>query len=108
MYYRYHLFFCTNRRDACDGCESHGARDMRAHAKARLKALGMSGAGAVRISSAGCLGRCELGPVAVVYPEGVWYTYVDRDDIDEIIDSHLLRGEPVARLRLPDPICDHP
>ena len=55
---------------------------------------------APRINSAGCLDRCELGPVLVVYPEGVWYTYVDRDDLDEIVQRHLIEGEIVERLRL--------
>jgi (2Fe-2S) ferredoxin len=49
---------------------------------------------------AGCLDRCDLGPVLVVYPEAVWYTYVDNDDIDEIIDEHLVNGRPVERLRV--------
>jgi (2Fe-2S) ferredoxin len=59
------------------------------------------GAGQVRVNRAGCLDRCAGGPVAVVYPEAVWYTYVDERDIDEIVDSHLLGGVPVERLRLP-------
>ena len=56
------------------------------------------GEGRVRINKAGCLNRCELGPVLVVYPEAIWYTFVDEHDIDEIIDSHLLNGKPVERL----------
>ena len=60
----------------------------------------LSGPGKIRINKAGCLDRCELGPVAVVYPEGVWYTFVDKHDIDEIIDSHLVKGIPVERLKL--------
>jgi (2Fe-2S) ferredoxin len=44
--------------------------------------------------------RCEEGPVLVVYPEGVWYTYVDQDDVDEIIDKHLVNGVIVERLRI--------
>jgi (2Fe-2S) ferredoxin len=52
----------------------------------------------VRINKAGCLNRCELGPVLVVYPEAVWYTFVDEQDIDEIIESHLINGKPVQRL----------
>jgi len=55
----------------------------------------------VRVNKAGCMNRCAGGPVAVVYPEGVWYSYVDRSDIDEIVDSHLKRGEVVTRLLLP-------
>jgi (2Fe-2S) ferredoxin len=62
--------------------------------------LGMSGEGKVRINKAGCLDRCEQGPVCVVYPEGVWYTYIDEEDVDEIIDSHVKNGQVVERLRL--------
>ena len=56
------------------------------------------GAGKVRINSAGCLDRCQLGPVIVIYPDETWYTYVDRDDLDEIIDRHLVGGQTVKRL----------
>jgi (2Fe-2S) ferredoxin len=73
---------------------------MQQYAKQRIKALGMSGEGRVRINKAGCLDRCEEGPVIVVYPEEVWYTYVDREDIDEIIDRHIVGGEVVERLRI--------
>ncbi len=51
------------------------------------------------MNKAGCLDRCAAGPVAVVYPEAVWYTYVDVDDIDEIVESHLKNGQVVERLR---------
>ena len=100
-YYQRHIFFCTNRRDdgrAC--CAAASSEAMQAHAKARVKELGLSGAGKVRVNKAGCLDRCELGPVAVVYPEGVWYTFVDKSDVDEIVESHLRDGCPVERLRL--------
>jgi (2Fe-2S) ferredoxin len=100
-HYDKHVFFCLNRRD--DGrasCAEHGADDLQAHAKQRIKALGLAGPGQIRINKAGCLDRCEHGPVAVVYPEGVWYTFIDRQDIDEIIDSHLVNGIPVERLKI--------
>ena len=96
-----HIFFCTNRRD--DGRASCAATDserLQAHAKSRVKELGLAGEGKVRVNKAGCLDRCELGPVAVVYPEGVWYTFVDEHDIDEIVESHLRDGRPVERLKL--------
>ncbi len=73
---------------------------MRDYAKQRIKALGLAGQGGVRINTAGCMDRCEEGPVLVVYPEGVWYTYVDREDIDEILEQHIVGGRPVERLRL--------
>ena len=63
-----------------------------------LRAL--AGPGQVRINKAGCLERCELGPALVVYPEGIWYTYVDESDIDEIVDSHLVNGKIVERLKI--------
>jgi (2Fe-2S) ferredoxin len=73
---------------------------MRDYAKAQVKELKLSGPGKVRVNAAGCLDRCEEGPVIVVYPEEVWYTYVDRDDIDEIISEHLVNGRIVERLRI--------
>lgn len=100
-YYRQHVFFCTNKRDdgsAC--CANHDANSLRDYAKGRVKALGLSGAGKVRVNNAGCLDRCEEGPVIVVYPEGTWYTYVDKEDIDEIIDEHVVNGRIVERLRI--------
>lgn len=100
-YYRYHMFFCTNQRD--DGrpcCQDHGAREMRDYAKSRVKGLGLSGFQGVRVNIAGCMDRCSEGPVIVIYPEGIWYTYEDQSDIDEIIDQHLVHGRPVERLRL--------
>jgi (2Fe-2S) ferredoxin len=74
------------------------------HCKARIKNEQLSGPGLVRVNKAGCLDRCAGGPVAVVYPEAVWYTFVDTQDIDEIVDSHLKKGQVVERLRLPDDV----
>ena len=56
--------------------------------------------GKARINMAGCLDRCEEGPVIVVYPEEVWYTYVDQEDVDEIITEHLQNGRVVERLKI--------
>ena len=101
-YYRYHLFFCLNAREdggAC--CQQHDAQAMRDYAKKRTKELGIAGKeGCVRVNSAGCMNRCDEGPVAVVYPEGVWYTYVDEEDVDEIINEHLMHGRIVERLKI--------
>jgi (2Fe-2S) ferredoxin len=101
-YYKHHVFFCCNQRtngEAC--CNDHGANEIRDYAKKKIKELKLSGEGKVRINQSGCLDRCEEGPVIVVYPEEVWYTYVDKSDIDEIISEHLENGRPVERLRLP-------
>ena len=66
--------------------------------KARVKKLGLNGEGKVRINRAGCFDRCGEGPILVVYPQAIWYTFVDNDDIDEIIESHLVNGTVVKRL----------
>lgn len=98
-YYQHHVFFCTNLRENGEqSCGQCNASEIRAYAKQRVKEMGLAGADKVRINTAGCLDRCEHGPVLVIYPEETWYRYLDRDDIDEIIDSHLVRGEPVTRL----------
>lgn len=100
-YYERHVFFCCNQRDdgrAC--CNAKGASELRDYAKARVKDLGLAGPGKVRINQAGCLDRCEQGPAIVVYPEAVWYTYVDRADLDEIIEEHVRNGRVVERLKI--------
>jgi len=101
-YYKYHLFFCTNQREggaAC--CGNADAQAMRDFAKQRSKELGIAGrAGCVRVNSAGCLNRCSEGPVAVVYPDDVWYRYESREDVNEIVEEHLLHGRVVERLKI--------
>ena len=99
--FQHHVFFCINERNdgrAC--CADRNAQALQEYAKKRLKTLDMNGPGKIRINKAGCLDRCEEGPVLVVYPEGIWYTYIDEEDIDEIVDSHLIAGKPVERLKI--------
>lgn len=101
-YYQRHIFFCTNQREAGNACcADHAAQDAFEHCKAQAKAMGLLGPGKVRVNRAGCLDRCAGGPVAVVYPEAVWYTFVDKADIDEIVSSHLAGGVVVERLLTP-------
>jgi (2Fe-2S) ferredoxin len=98
-YYQHHLFFCVNQREPGEMCcNNNGAQAMRDYCKERVKAAGDQIKGNVRVNSAGCLGRCDKGPVIVVYPEDVWYTYIDQEDIDEIVESHLINGKIVERL----------
>lgn len=101
-YYDKHVFFCTNQRaPGEDCCNNHGAQKARDYVKDRIKALGLSThQNRIRINSAGCMDRCDDGPVLVVYPEGIWYTYVDEQDLDEIIESHLKNGKVVERLKI--------
>ena len=100
--YHKHVFFCTNQRTPGEGCcNNFGAQKMRDYVKNKVKALGLSTAeNRIRINSAGCMDRCNEGPVLVVYPEGVWYTYIDESDLDEIIEQHLQHGRVVERLKI--------
>jgi (2Fe-2S) ferredoxin len=102
LYYQSHIFCCTNERAAghergC--CKSKGGEKLRNHMKRRAKELGIEG---TRVNGAGCLDRCELGPVIVIYPEGIWYSPKTEADCDEILTQHLQNGERVERLMLPN------
>lgn len=99
--YRRHVFICVNRRPeghpkGC--CADKGSEAVRALFKERLRTLGLNRI--VRANAAGCLDACALGTTVVVYPEGVWYGGVTTDDVEEIIERHILGGEVVARLLL--------
>lgn len=99
-FYKAHIFCCTNERSpghARGCCKEKGAEPLRNYMKARLKELGLD---EMRVNNAGCLDRCSLGPVMVIYPEGVWYTIQNRADVEEIIAGHLQGGKIVERLRL--------
>jgi (2Fe-2S) ferredoxin len=77
-YYKHHIFFCLNQRsngEAC--CADTGAQAASTIAR-QVKTAGLAGAGGVRVNKAGCLDRCAGGPVAVVYPDETWYTFVDN------------------------------
>lgn len=100
-YYRAHVFVCTNEREAghprgC--CREKGGDELRDYMKKKATGLGLGKA--VRINNAGCLDRCELGPVLVIYPEGVWYTVTSKADVDEVLQTHLVEGKRVERLML--------
>lgn len=101
-YYERHIFFCLNQRSGGEECcANHRAQEGFDRCKLQVKAAGLAGPGKVRVNKAGCLDRCAAGPVAVVYPEAVWYSYVDASDIDEIVESHLKNGQVVERLLTP-------
>jgi len=100
-YFSHHVFFCCNQRQNGERCcNDHGSSAIRDYAKDKIKSLKLNGPGKVRVNMAGCLDRCDDGPVMVVYPEGIWYTYVDKEDVDEIIREHIQNGRPVERLRI--------
>ena len=100
-FYKHHIFFCNNvRQNGKKCCSQNGAKELYRYAKDRCRESSMLGKGGISVSESRCLGRCEHGPVVVVYPDDVWYQYIDEDDVDEIIESHLIGGKEVERLKI--------
>ena len=98
-----HLFICQNERGSDDprgSCTARGSAAVAEALKEKAHACGLKRI--VRVNKAGCLDQCARGVTVVVYPEGVWYGGVTLADVDEIVERHLVRGEPVERLRIPD------
>ena len=97
-FFEHHVFMCTNTREpghkrGC--CSEKGSVDLREYMKAKAKQLGIEN---IRVNSAGCLDRCEIGPNLVIYPEGVWYRCTSFEEIDEVLQTHLIEGGRVPRL----------
>ncbi len=102
-YYRAHLFFCTHRRaeeHQRRGCGHFDAEALAKALKETVKERGLSKE--VRVNMAGCLHRCRHEPAMVIYPEGVWYTFANAADLQEILETHVVGGGRVERLLLPD------
>ena len=100
-FYKHHIFFCNNvRQNGKKCCSQNGAKELYRYAKDRCRESSMLGKGGIGGSESRCLGRCEHGPVVVVYPDDVWYQYIDEDDVDEIIESHLIGGKEVEHPKI--------
>ena len=98
--YERHVFVCTNRRDPDNPkgcCALKGSEAVLDRFKEELHRRGLKGR--MRANASGCLDACALGTSVVVYPEGVWYGHVTPADVPEIVERHLVNGEPVERLR---------
>ncbi|HZS44259.1 MAG TPA: (2Fe-2S) ferredoxin domain-containing protein [Blastocatellia bacterium] len=108
-----HIFVCINQRPEGHprgSCDPTGNGEMQKIFKKKLAERGLKTT--VRANRAGCLDQCEHGPNIVVYPEGVWYGFVTPEDIDEIIESHIVGNVPVSRLMMKEscintPTCEH-
>jgi (2Fe-2S) ferredoxin len=99
-----HIFICENKRPdshprGC--CSSKGSAEIREHFKLKLKELGLNAD--VRANGAGCLDACEFGTSIVIYPEQIWYGAVTKNDVDEVIQSHIINNIPVERLKISHP-----
>lgn len=97
-FFRAHLFMCTNKRppgNPWGSCGEEGSQELADHARQVFKEMGVEDA---KIAMSGCLGRCDKKPVLVIYPEGVWYTVRTKEDVEEVLKSHMAKGERVPRL----------
>ena len=100
-FFKKHVFMCTNTRPeghirGC--CQEKEASSMRAYMREKVSQTNLE---RIRINTSGCLDRCEHGPVMVIYPEGIWYSPKSKEDLDEIIERHLINDQVVNRLLLP-------
>ncbi len=100
-HFKHHIFFCLNQREhgeAC--CSDFNAEAIFTYMKNKIKVMNLNGVGKVRVNRGGCFDRCPEGPLLVIYPEAVWYRYIDETDIDEIIEQHILQCNIVKRLTI--------
>ena len=97
--FKKHIFVCINERPSDDPrgcCSAKNSKQIQEHFSSEVKKRGLKGS--VRANKAGCLDHCAYGPSVVIYPEGVWYTVRTLEDVDEIMDRHIVKGEVVERL----------
>ncbi|MGB7556555.1 MAG: methyltransferase [Candidatus Korobacteraceae bacterium] len=99
--FRHHIFVCTQEKaEGVPCCSAAGSFRLLGSLHAELGAQGL--ADDVQVSSCGCLGICDSGPVMIVYPEGTWYIKLTPNDVPEIVSSHLKAGHKVTRLERTD------
>ena len=99
-----HIFICENKRPHDDPkgcCADKGSPEIKAKFKQRLQELGLKSS--VRANTSGCLDACEFGVTVLVYPEQIWYGGVTLEDVEEIIQSHIINNKPVKRLFIKHP-----
>ena len=99
--FKYHIIVCTQKKEEnATCCAAAGSASV---ADAVYRELGTAGlSDEVVVSTCGCLGLCESGPVMIVYPEGTWYVKLTAADVKEIVASHIAQGKPVTRLQRND------
>ena len=101
---KYHVFVCNGK-----SCSAVGSADVKAAFERELEGRGLrqgkeskgrNPMGEIVLTDCGSVGFCSIGTAVLVYPEGVWYAQVREDDVSEIVEEHLIRGNVVKRLAL--------
>jgi (2Fe-2S) ferredoxin len=96
--FKYHVYVCTQEKpDEMPCCAASGSQQVLEALRSAIHEAGLHDN--VQITTCGSLGLCERGPNMVVYPEGVWYSRVQVEDVAEIVREHFGSGRPVARLQ---------
>ena len=100
-YYKYHVFFCSSQdKNGYKYYAQPNAIEMYSYMEKRSEELGLLTSRKVKVNKTGDLSRSETGTSIVIYPEGIWYSFTDQNDIDEIIEGHLIQGNKVERLMI--------
>jgi (2Fe-2S) ferredoxin len=98
--FRHHVFVCTRRKEEGECCATQGSQDLFEQLKAAIQKAKLP---EVKLTTCGCLGLCDRPGNVLVYPEGTWYSGGTPREVEEIVEQHLRRGEPVQRLAWPTP-----
>ena len=99
--FRHHIFVCTQEKpEGVTSCPSNGSLRILHALERELGSQGLDNE--VQVTTCGCLGLCDDGPIMITYPEGVWYHKVKEEDVPEIVESHLRSGRVVSRLAWTD------
>lgn len=98
---KHHIFICTSCRingQQKGFCFSKDSVDIVQKFMEEIEDCDLSGD--VMITNTGCFGICDKGPIVVVYPEGIWYGNVTEDDVEKIVEQHIINGLPVEELMI--------
>ncbi|HOJ42653.1 MAG TPA: NAD(P)H-dependent oxidoreductase subunit E, partial [Syntrophorhabdaceae bacterium] len=95
--FRAHVLVCAGA-----ACVSSGCREIRDAFVIKIREQGLQDE--IKIIETGCVGSCDLGPLALIYPEGVFYQKLKPADVEEIVSEHLLKGRIVERLLYKEPV----